>query len=193
MPYLPSLPEGAILADLFKAFPEIPRAKLSDFTQAVMQGPSPFTEGERELIGAYTSGLNGCRHCYRGHVLAAAEWGIDEDLFEKLLDDVDTAPVDARMKPVLRYVRKLTETPSRPRPERRRRALRGRLGRARPLLRGGRLCLLQLHQPHGRRHRADGERGSVPRRRQAAARRRLRALGGRRSTLSAASRLGAWS
>ena len=113
MPYLPSLPKGAILADLFKAFPEIPRAKLSDFTQAVMQGPSPFTEGERELIGAYTSGLNGCRPCYRGHVLAAAEWGIDEDLFEKLLDDVDTAPVDARMKPVLRYVRKLTETPSR--------------------------------------------------------------------------------
>jgi hypothetical protein len=32
-----------------------------------------------------------------------------------LLDevDVDAAPVDARMKPVLRYVRKLTQTPSR--------------------------------------------------------------------------------
>jgi hypothetical protein len=30
-----------------------------------------------------------------------------------LLDDVDAAPVDERMKPVLRYVRKLTRTPSR--------------------------------------------------------------------------------
>jgi uncharacterized peroxidase-related enzyme len=113
MPFLPSLPEDAIPSDLFRAFPEIPRAKLSEFTQAVMQGPSPFTEGKRELIGAYTSGLNGCRHCYRGHVLAAAQWGIDENLFEKLLDDIDTAPIDARMKPVLRYVRKRTETPSR--------------------------------------------------------------------------------
>jgi hypothetical protein len=29
------------------------------------------------------------------------------------MDDVDLAPVDERLKPILRYVRKLTETPSR--------------------------------------------------------------------------------
>ncbi len=39
--------------------------------------------------------------------------GIDEGLFAKLVDDIDTAPVDDRLKPVLKYVRKLTLTPDR--------------------------------------------------------------------------------
>jgi uncharacterized protein YciW len=40
-------------------------------------------------------------------------FGLDESLVAALLDDVDAAPVNARMRPVLRYVRKLTRTPSR--------------------------------------------------------------------------------
>ena len=39
-------------------------------------------------------------------------FGIDEAVFEALLNDVDPAPVDDRLKPVLRYVRKLTGSPS---------------------------------------------------------------------------------
>jgi hypothetical protein len=31
----------------------------------------------------------------------------------KSLDDIEVAPIDGRLKPILRYVRKLTETPSR--------------------------------------------------------------------------------
>jgi len=34
-------------------------------------------------------------------------------LFEKLIEDIDTAPVDDKLKPVLHYVRKLTLTPAR--------------------------------------------------------------------------------
>lgn len=33
---------------------------LSQFTQAVMRGPSPLTPGQRELIAAFTSRRNRC-------------------------------------------------------------------------------------------------------------------------------------
>jgi uncharacterized peroxidase-related enzyme len=78
-----------------------------------MRGPSPLSPGERELIAAYVSGVNSCRYCYGLHSLVARGFGIDESVFKSLMDDIDLAPVDARLKPILRYVRKLTETPSR--------------------------------------------------------------------------------
>ena len=78
-----------------------------------MRGPSPFTPGERELIAAYTSATNACRYCHGVHKLVAEGFGIDEAVLDKLWVDIDQAPVDETMKPVLRYVRKLTEAPSR--------------------------------------------------------------------------------
>jgi uncharacterized peroxidase-related enzyme len=78
-----------------------------------MRGPSPLTPGERELIAAYVSGVNSCRYCYGAHSLVARSFGVDEGVIESLMADVDRAPVGVRLKPILRYVRKLTETPSR--------------------------------------------------------------------------------
>jgi AhpD family alkylhydroperoxidase len=72
--------------------------------------PSPFTPGERELIAAYVSGLNGCRFCFNVHSRVACGLGIDKEVFATLTDD--SQPVAARMQPVLRYARKLTETPT---------------------------------------------------------------------------------
>src|SRR5262249_22647460 len=50
---------------------------------------------------------------YGAHSLIAQEFGVDEFVFKTLLEDIDLAPVDGRLKPILRYVRKLTEAPSR--------------------------------------------------------------------------------
>lgn len=47
------------------------------------------------------SGLNTCNYCHGVHTATAQAIGIDEQLAAALLDDVDAAPVDARMKPVL--------------------------------------------------------------------------------------------
>lgn len=112
MPRIRSLPEKPTLADL--------RAKYSGlfdllrpYGQQLMRGPSPFTPGERELIAAYTSATNACRYCHGVHRLVAEGFGIDEAVLDKLWSDIGSAPVDERMKPVLHYVRKLTETPSR--------------------------------------------------------------------------------
>jgi uncharacterized peroxidase-related enzyme len=73
-----------------------------------MRGPSPFTQGERELIAAYVSGLNACAYCHGTHVGVAEACGMKPDLIEALLSDIETAPIEARMKPILRYARKLT-------------------------------------------------------------------------------------
>jgi uncharacterized peroxidase-related enzyme len=112
MSFFPSRLGSTSLRDLFAMFPERARFLL-EYHQAVMRGPSPLSVAERELIFAYGSGVNACTFCHATHKYTAAHFGVDEALFTQLLDDVDSAPVDAKLKPILRYVKKLTETPSR--------------------------------------------------------------------------------
>lgn len=110
MGFLKSLGDAPHLYEVMKKYPyiAIPAFQLHDF---LMRGDTPFTVAERELISAYVSGLNACSFCYRGHVAAAELWGIEEGVMDALMDDVDTAPVDEKLKPVLRYVKKLNNTP----------------------------------------------------------------------------------
>lgn len=112
MAYLPSLDDDAVLLDVFKAFPDTSRPLL-DYHQVLMRGPSPFSVAQRELIAAYVSGLNACHYCHGVHTAVAEAFGVPDGLLSDLTADVDTARVDAPMRPVLRYVHKLTLTPSR--------------------------------------------------------------------------------
>src|SRR6516165_6318327 len=108
MPFLPSLPNGASLLDLFKAFPET-SIPLIQFHEALLRGPSPFTEGERELIATYVSGLNDCRYCHAVHSATAERLGIERDFVDS---KINTAAIDLKMRPVLRYARRLTQRPN---------------------------------------------------------------------------------
>ena len=112
MSYLPSLPDNAVLTDVFRAFPEAV-APLIDYHRIVLRGPSVFTLAERELIAAYVSGLNACQYCHGVHGATAEAFGLPEGRLTALLTDLDTAPVEERWKVLLRYVRMLTLTPSR--------------------------------------------------------------------------------
>ena len=111
MPIFPSLPEDHQLDSIFKRFPTT-AAPLLEYHDRVLRDSSPLTVAERELIAAYVSGLNSCTYCHGSHVLAASAFGIDESLFEDLMTDVDSCTIDAKLKPLLRFVRKLTLTPS---------------------------------------------------------------------------------
>lgn len=112
MPYAKWLPDDGTMRQMFQRWPELARP-LSEFTEVLMRGTSPFTEAQRELIAAVTSATNQCRFCYGTHKATAENFGIDEKVFEQIQNDVATADIEAEIKPVLAYVQKLTLTPTR--------------------------------------------------------------------------------
>ena len=75
MTQLRSLPARPVMRDLYRAYPATCKP-LGEFTEAAMRGPSPFTQGQRELIAAYVSGLNACAYCHGTHVAVAAACGV---------------------------------------------------------------------------------------------------------------------
>ena len=114
MAYIRSIPESEeSVSVVMRRFPAqaIP---LTELTEIVMRtGECAFTSDQRELIATYASGKNDCTYCYNTHKATAEAFGVDESLLEALLQDVESSPVDERLKPVLRFVGKLTESPSR--------------------------------------------------------------------------------
>ncbi len=108
----PSLPQPQEMKSLFQAFPNT-AGPLFEYHDRLLRGWSPLTVGERELIAAFVSGLNACTYCHGAHTIAAQAFGIDAEVFATLLNDLDAAPVAAKFKPILAYVRKLTLTPAR--------------------------------------------------------------------------------
>ncbi len=112
MSYLPSRASTKRhLADVFKLMPLRSRLLLALHEEA-MRGRSPLSTAEPEMIVAFGSGLNGCNYCHNAHKHVAAELGVELTVFEELVNDIDRAPVADKMKPILRFVRKLTQTPS---------------------------------------------------------------------------------
>ncbi len=111
MPLVKWLPKDGTMRQMFKRWPELARP-ITEFTEVLMRGPSPFSVVERELIATITSATNTCQFCYGSHKATAVAFGFDGDLIEQLVADVNTANVDEAMKPVLAYVKKLTLTPS---------------------------------------------------------------------------------
>lgn len=110
MPFFPSLKSNANIGDLYKLNPQT-RQPMSQLGRVIMRDESPLTPAQREMIAAFVSGLNRCDYCFGGHSQVAVNLGIDRGVFEPLFDDVDTAPVEDKLKPILRFVKKLTLEP----------------------------------------------------------------------------------
>ncbi|MEW6689160.1 MAG: carboxymuconolactone decarboxylase family protein [Pseudomonadota bacterium] len=112
MSFLKTLPADAVLLHVFRAYPET-SVPLLAFHETLLRGPSPLSVAKRELIAAYVSGLNACAHCHGVHEATAREFGVAADLLAVLLTDLERAPVAEKLKPILRYVGKLTQSPAR--------------------------------------------------------------------------------
>ncbi len=112
MAFLNLIPSNGVLLDVFKAFPGTAR-HLIRYHEALMRGRSPLSGSQRELIAAYVSGLNACTYCHGIHTVTAEALGVSEGLVQALVKDVESAPVDERLRPILQLVRKLTTLPSR--------------------------------------------------------------------------------
>lgn len=113
MPFLKKLPDDAKVFDGFGTWPHIygPMAEMSQ--QLLRDAPSSLTAAERELIGTFVSKLNQCSYCTEVHNSAVSAYGLDPLLVSKLASDFDAAPVSEKLRPLLRFVRKLTLDQSR--------------------------------------------------------------------------------
>ena len=108
MAFISNISDEMVVPDIFK-WNQKAGDCINEWHQIVMRGESPLSKGERELIAAYTSGLNACSLCYGVHKLVAEQFDMDIAVFGALLNDIDTAPIDDKLKPLLHYARKLTQ------------------------------------------------------------------------------------
>ncbi|WP_448510873.1 carboxymuconolactone decarboxylase family protein [Immundisolibacter sp.] len=115
MPYLPTLNDQATVVDVMMMTPELARPIL-EYHETLLRGPSPLSVAQRELIAAYVSGVNACNFCHGAHTAVAETYGVEPGLLGSLLADPALAPAEPRLRPILHYVRKLTQAPSSVRP-----------------------------------------------------------------------------
>jgi uncharacterized peroxidase-related enzyme len=86
---------------LFEYRPET-GAVLSDLGEVLLRGDSTLSRGERELIAAYVSHLNGCRYCAGAHgACAAAQLPGGLAQVEEVLADPDSGQVPAKVRALL--------------------------------------------------------------------------------------------
>lgn len=111
MPFFKELTDHADIADILlndqRRFSGVGR-----FAHDVMRGRSRLTIAERELIAAFVSYTNECAYCVGVHTQVANNFGVSAGVLESLAQDIDSAPVDSRLRPMLHFARKLTLTPS---------------------------------------------------------------------------------
>jgi uncharacterized peroxidase-related enzyme len=77
-------------------------------TQKAMRGLSAWSVGDRELMGACVSQMNECKVCTKTHAGVAALAYQDEAKVSSVLADLETAPIDERLRATIRVLRKLT-------------------------------------------------------------------------------------
>ncbi|NEA26594.1 carboxymuconolactone decarboxylase family protein [Actinomadura bangladeshensis] len=82
------------------------RAK--EFTQEAMRGPSDWSVGDRELMAAYVSEVNGTAFCIGAHSACARLAYQDESRVAAVLADLDAAPIEEPLRATLRLLGKLT-------------------------------------------------------------------------------------
>lgn len=112
MPFLPDLPDNAKVPHVLGQYRSGAKA-LVELHQAILREESPIEVRDREMIAAYVSSLNACDYCIGAHTNTAMLFGVPEGLVEDLVADIDKAAVDDKLKPILKFVKKLTETPTR--------------------------------------------------------------------------------
>jgi uncharacterized peroxidase-related enzyme len=100
------------LTTIFESYPR--RASLMIRLMAdVMAESKELSVGDKELIFAFTSYQNACHFCFESHKVIAENHGLDQNTFEHILENLDGAAIEERLKAVLNFVKKLSNNPSR--------------------------------------------------------------------------------
>jgi uncharacterized peroxidase-related enzyme len=76
---------------------------LNELAEVLLREDNSLTRGERELIAAHVSKLNGCHFCHTSHAtFAALQLADGWDTVDAVVDDVDRAPVSDKLRALLR-------------------------------------------------------------------------------------------
>ncbi|HTJ36353.1 MAG TPA: alkylhydroperoxidase AhpD family core domain-containing protein [Dactylosporangium sp.] len=78
------------------------------FTHEAMRGASDWSVGDRELMAAYVSKLNESAFCIAAHTATARRAYQDGPVVAAVLDDLESAPIDDKLRATLRMLGKLT-------------------------------------------------------------------------------------
>ncbi|WP_405090100.1 carboxymuconolactone decarboxylase family protein [Micromonospora sp. NBC_01392] len=76
---------------------------LNELAEVLLRAPHTLPAGERELIAAYVSGRNECNFCCASHsAFAAAQLDDGMTLVDQVRADLDSAPISAKLRALLR-------------------------------------------------------------------------------------------
>ena len=81
---------------------------MSAVTHEAMRGPSTWSVGDRELMAAIVAKTNACAFCIDAHAAVARRAYSDEAKVAAVLDDLESAPIDERLRATLRMLKKLS-------------------------------------------------------------------------------------
>ena len=105
---LKSFSKNANVYEVFASNPAV-FEPFAGVCEQIMRGPSALTPGERELLGTFVSALNACPYCHDVHNEAVKAYGIHGELSQQLKEDIDSADLDEKLKPLFKLARKSTE------------------------------------------------------------------------------------
>lgn len=77
-------------------------------THEAMRGPSAWSVGDRELMAAYVSKVNGTEFCIKAHSAVAGRAYRNDARVSATLADLETAPLGEPLRATLRMLGKLT-------------------------------------------------------------------------------------
>src|ERR1700728_3867248 len=88
--------------------PDFYGARAKEFTHEAMRGPSAWSAGDRELMAAYVSKVNGSAFCIGAHTATAGRAYQDGAKVQAVLADLESAPIGDPLRATLRMLGKLT-------------------------------------------------------------------------------------
>lgn len=91
--------------------PEFFGKPFKDAEERAMRGASEWSFGERQLLAAFVSKLNGCAFWTETYRASASEALADGKLVDQVLDDWRRAPIDDRQRATFAFLEKLTLSP----------------------------------------------------------------------------------
>ncbi len=112
MSFYESLPKKHHLVALWHRFPRGVKPLLELHDAFLRNMDSDLQVGERELIAAHVSAINGCTYCFVAHRRYACAFGIDPSVFGEADVQTDHSSLRPEMTAALGYVEKLTEHPA---------------------------------------------------------------------------------